>query len=57
MAKTNPMICADCGVTMNHHAMKIDPRIEQTDGDPLLGGALMEAHTCPGCGRTDLRAA
>lgn len=57
MSKAKPMICADCGATMNHHAMKIDPRIEATDADPMAGGALMEAHTCPGCGRTDLRAA
>jgi hypothetical protein len=43
---------------MNHHAMKVDygiddPRII----DPVFGGVLKEAHCCPECGRTELKAA
>jgi hypothetical protein len=52
------MICADCGAEMNHHAMKIDYSID----DPALidsafGGVVQETHTCPLCGRIDLRQA
>jgi len=43
------MICPECGAEMNHHAMKIDYRGE-TPG-------LQEVHSCPGCGRTELRQA
>ena len=43
------MICADCGAEMNHHAMKIDYSVED--------GAIQEVHTCPECGRSDLRLA
>lgn len=58
MPNANKMICPDCGVEMNHHAMKIDPRFEFDEtADALSAGALMEAHTCPDCGRTQLRAA
>jgi ribosomal protein S27AE len=57
MSKTK-MICPDCGVEMNHHAEKIDyssqdPKII----DPDFGGVLQEAHTCPKCGKTELRTA
>jgi ribosomal protein S27AE len=52
------MICPDCGVEMNHHAMKIDYRVEDPALiDPVFGGVVKEAHTCPECGRTELRAA
>ena len=58
MSAANKMICPDCGVEMNHHAMKIDygsddPAIV----DPILGGVLNEVHSCPNCGKTELRAA
>ena len=43
------LICPDCGIEMNHHAMKIDYRGETPE--------LQEAHTCPGCSRTELREA
>ena len=43
------MICPDCGAEMNHHAMKIDYRSE--------GPEVQEVHTCPECGRTELRRA
>jgi len=52
------MICPDCGAEMNQHAFKIeygvdDAKLDDTD----FGGTLKEAHTCPECGRTELRAA
>ncbi|MGH9872995.1 MAG: hypothetical protein ACRD9S_11095 [Pyrinomonadaceae bacterium] len=57
MTQANKMICADCGAEMNHHAMKVDYSVsDQALVDPDFGGALKEAHTCPECGRTDLRA-
>ena len=60
MAKTNKMICPDCGVAMNHHADKIDytAALDNAEAaDPDLGGVLEEAHTCPECGRTHTRLA
>lgn len=48
----NPMMCSKCGIAMNRHAEKL---IEVRDGDAaqdvgVLGGAIEEIHTCPGCG-------
>jgi len=52
------MICPKCGAEMNHHATKIDYGVDdQALVDVVFGGALKEAHTCPQCGRTELRAA
>lgn len=52
------MICPDCGAEMNHHAMKIDYSVDDPAFvDPVFGGVVKEAHTCPKCGRTELRAA
>jgi predicted RNA-binding Zn-ribbon protein involved in translation (DUF1610 family) len=57
MSKTK-MICPDCGAEMNHHAMKIDYGVDDPAVvDAALGGAVKETHTCPECGRTELRAA
>jgi ribosomal protein S27AE len=59
MANSEKMICADCGVEMNHHADKVD-YAAGLDGalvDPVFGGVIEEAHTCPECGRTEMRAA
>jgi hypothetical protein len=43
---------------MNHHAMKIDYGVDDPAlVDAVFGGAIEEAHTCPECGRTELRAA
>jgi predicted RNA-binding Zn-ribbon protein involved in translation (DUF1610 family) len=51
----NKLICPDCGAKMNHHAMKIDYDIDDPALiDPVFGGVLKEAHTCPVCGRTEL---
>jgi predicted RNA-binding Zn-ribbon protein involved in translation (DUF1610 family) len=49
--------CPDCGAEMNQHAVKID----YGDDDPrhfdvVFGGVLKEVHTCPECGRTEMRA-
>ena len=53
------MICPDCGVEMNQHALKIDygvePSAEGAAVDPELGGVLLEAHSCPQCGQTATR--
>jgi ribosomal protein L37AE/L43A len=52
------MICRECGAEMNHHAMKIDYSVDDPLAiDPAFGGAVQEAHTCPECGRTDVRQA
>jgi hypothetical protein len=43
---------------MNHHAMKIDYGVDDSAFvDAVFGGAVKEAHTCPECGRSELRAA
>ena len=59
MSETKKMLCPDCGVEMNHHAMKIDYTSLTDDADALIdpetGGRLMEAHSCPHCGQTALR--
>ena len=60
MAKTNKMICPDCGVEMNHHADKIDYSAALDDAlnvDTVFGGVVEEAHTCPVCGQQHLRRA
>jgi rRNA maturation endonuclease Nob1 len=54
------MMCPDCGVEMNHHADKVDYSAALAEGaevDPVFGGQVQEAHTCPVCGRTYLRRA
>lgn len=54
MAEMNKMTCPDCGVEMNHHADKVEYG-EGAGDEP--GGTLVEAHTCPRCGRTATREA
>jgi hypothetical protein len=52
------LICPDCGVEMNHHAMKVDYSVaDPILIDPAFGGVVEEAHTCPQCGRVALRKA
>lgn len=52
------MICPECGAEMNHHAMKIDYGVDDpTSVDAVFGGVVKEAHTCPECGRTEMRVA
>jgi rubredoxin len=58
MALTSKMICPDCDAEMNHHAIKIDYGIDDPSlADQVFGGVLKEAHTCPECGHSELRAA
>ncbi|HEY6121332.1 MAG TPA: hypothetical protein VIV66_15345 [Pyrinomonadaceae bacterium] len=52
------MICPNCGIEMNHHANKIDYSTlgdENGNEESIFGGVLQEAHTCPKCGRIELR--
>lgn len=49
------MTCPDCGVELNHHAKKIVTPVGPEDAahvDPDLGGMVLEAHSCPECGKT-----
>jgi len=60
MAEANPLICADCGVPMNHHADKVRKETHPDDVsafDSGLGGVIEEFHTCPQCGKTQSRRA
>jgi hypothetical protein len=48
------MTCLACGIEMTHHASKVSyPRSEAEVAlvDEALGGVVLEAHTCPGCGK------
>jgi ribosomal protein S27AE len=56
MPNANKMVCPDCGVEMNHHANKVEYG-EAEAAEDVFGGALVEAHACPECGRTDTRPA
>ena len=58
MTDTVKMKCPDCGAEMNHHADKLDyGAAEGAVEDAFDGGALVEAHACPDCGRTATRPA
>ncbi len=53
-----PMMCPKCNIAMNRHAEKL---VEPRDGDAaqdsgVLGGAIEEIHSCPGCGGVGARA-
>jgi predicted RNA-binding Zn-ribbon protein involved in translation (DUF1610 family) len=55
MTQADKMICAACGAEMNHHATKVDYGFDdQTVVDPVFGGVLNEAYTCPKCGHIEL---
>ncbi len=56
MTETNKMKCPDCGAEMNHHADKLDYGAEP-DAASESDGVVIEAHTCPDCGRTATRSA
>ena len=54
------MKCPDCGSEMNYHADKLDySAAVAPDGaaDVELGGVIQQVHTCPDCGRTEMRVA
>jgi ribosomal protein S27AE len=52
------MKCPNCGAEMNHHADKLDYGAAADEAsDAGEAGVVIEAHTCPDCGRTATRAA
>lgn len=56
--ESKKMMCPDCGVEMNHHALKIDytaGRTNESAVDTDLDGVLQEVHSCPECGKTHMR--
>jgi ribosomal protein S27AE len=59
MPETDKMKCPDCGAEMNHHADKLvyEEASEDTGRWETDGGRILEAHTCPACGRSATRAA
>jgi C4-type Zn-finger protein len=58
MPQANKMICPECAAEMNLHAVKLDYSIDEPAMvDPVFGGVLNEAHTCPECGCTEVRRA
>jgi hypothetical protein len=57
MATRKKMICHSCGQEMNFHAEKLDyaaALLNPEAADPDSGAILEEAHSCPGCGLTEL---
>jgi ribosomal protein S27AE len=57
MPEADKMNCPDCGAEMNHHADKLVYESAPDDEDADEGGFILEAHACPGCGRSATRAA
>lgn len=49
------MKCPRCGAAMNHHADKVEWAEEGFD--PVLGGTVIELHSCPACGAGASRSA
>ena len=57
MSQESKLKCPRCGADMNHHAMKVDYDIDDSEiMDPVFGGVLKEAHYCPHCEHTELKA-
>jgi ribosomal protein S27AE len=57
MPETDKMKCPDCGAEMNHHADKLVYGEASDDAGESGGDVILEAHTCPGCGRSATREA
>ena len=57
MTETEKLKCPDCGAEMNHHADKLDYGAAGDEASGPGAGVVIEAHTCPDCGRTATRAA
>jgi len=59
MSEAEKMRCPACGAEMNHHADKLDygAAADEAAPDVFEGGVVVEAHTCPACGRTATRPA
>ena len=55
--KSRPMNCPGCGAVMNYHADKVDYSVADQRDDLAFGGTLQEVHTCPNCGKVELRKA
>jgi predicted RNA-binding Zn-ribbon protein involved in translation (DUF1610 family) len=56
MSQQPKLKCPKCGAEMNHHASKVDYGIDDLDViDPIFGGVLKEAHSCPNCGHMELK--
>ncbi len=58
MQNNEKLVCPNCKVEMNFHAMKIDytqvtGKTESVDHE--FGGILEEFHSCPKCGMTATR--
>jgi hypothetical protein len=47
---TSPLICPKCGAAMNRHASKIVPAADETTAEHE---AVLDIHTCPGCGASE----
>jgi predicted RNA-binding Zn-ribbon protein involved in translation (DUF1610 family) len=54
-----PMVCPECGATMNQHAAKVvyGGEAPAAGVDPFLGGVVEEMHACPSCGYVTSRRA
>ena len=59
MTETDRMKCPDCGAEMNHHADKVvyGEASEDSGGRDADDERILEAHACPGCGRSATREA
>ncbi|MBV9924229.1 MAG: hypothetical protein JOZ96_04245 [Acidobacteria bacterium] len=59
MPENEPLNCPDCGTQMNHHADKPDRGAAAADDSPDAAEdfPVIEAHSCPACGRTATRPA
>ncbi len=53
-AERDKMKCPDCGAEMNHHADKL---VYGAGPDAEAEAVVVEAHTCPACGRSATRPA
>jgi hypothetical protein len=58
MPNNDKIICPNCQVEMNFHAVKIDYTSAMDKSKPIdraFGGILEEFHACPKCGTTATR--
>ena len=47
--------CPRCGAEMNHHADKLLASDSESGSKTVLGGALIQLHSCPACGSSASR--
>lgn len=57
MAESDKLNCPGCGAEMNHHADKLvhDSAPGEDAAEADADGFILEAHTCPACGRSATR--